>query len=545
MNRRVTRLLTWLGNWNRFCALMIALFLTRAVFLLSVMPPYEGWDEYQHIAYVAHWIEHGAPPVLGESPVPRALYPALVRFPQPKLAVDQIGAIGAMEYHAYWERLAAGGSIEVRATAPDIPLYQAQHPPLYYQLIAPLFRGQLDPDRIGHAIARARWLGVACGAAALLLFGLSLPSLVAAGPARCLILLAVATQPLLLFNCARVASDPLAVLLGTLVVVMVLEFRIERWRRHGLILGLALGLSILAKVYNLLLAPFVVLVWLDRWRRGRWRGAQTAASLLLILSVAILLTSDYFMENLRRHGLLTPMQESVENARHGVGTSALLRQALALDWLGELARKYLRQSLFTGGWSYVKTSGAITWVYQVFLLIGAGLAVAAAIRWRRSGQPTCFSRDGAGRASALLGALFAMGLAWHMVSSRQAWGSITTNVWYAAVSFPWLLCLYYQGAAARNRRAVLMILGGGLIVLHGSAETWGILGEMVPRYTGAPWGDLARERLASMHPASLGPRWTVPAMLVANALLWLGLFTAFARDAQAPRDDLRPRLNSQ
>lgn len=536
MNRRVTRLLTWLGNWNRFCALMIALFLARAVFLLSVLPPFEGWDEYQHIAYVAHWIEHGAPPILGESPVPRALYPALVRYPQPKLAVDQIGAIGAMEYHAYWERIAAGGSTEVRATAPDIPLYQAQHPPLYYRLISPLFRGLLDPDRVGHAIARARWLGVACGAATLLLFGLSLPSLVSAGPARYLILLAVATQPLLLFNCARVASDSLAVLLGTLVVVMALEFRIEHWRRQGLILGLALGLAILAKAYNLLLAPFVVLVWLDRWRRGRWHGAQVVASLVLMAAVATLLTGDYFSENLRRHGLLTPMQESVENAKHGVGTGTIVRQALSLDWLGELARKYLRQSLFAGGWSYVKTSGTITWVYQVFLLIGAGLAAAAAIRKRRSGQATCFSREGAGRASALLGALFAAGLTWHMVSSRQAWGSITTNVWYAAVSFPWLLCLYYQGVVGAGRPAALIVLGGGLIVLHGSAETWGILGEMVPRYAAVPWGVVARERLAAMHPAALGPAWTVPAMITANALLWLGLFTAFADRASTRQD---------
>lgn len=535
------RLPGWLGDWNRFCALMIALFLARAVFLLSVLPPFEGWDEYQHIAYVAHWIEHGAPPVHGEANVPRTLYPALVRYPQPKLAVDQIGAIGAMEYHAYWERLASGGRPpEVLATAPDIPLYQAQHPPLYYQLIVPLFRGQLDPDRIGHAIARARWLGVACGAAMLLLFGLSLPSLIAAGPARYLILLAVASQPLLLFNCARVASDPLAVLLGTLVVVMAMEFRIERWRRQGLILGLALGLAILAKAYNLLLAPFVALVWLDRWRRGRWPGAPVIASLLLVVATTLLLTGDYFSENLRRHGLLTPMQESVVNAQHGVGTSTILRQAFALDWLGELARKYLRQSLFTGGWSYVKTSGGITWVYQVFLLVGAVLAVAAAIRGRRGEHSSCIARQGAGRASALLGALFAAGLAWHMVSSRQAWGSITTNVWYAAVSFPWLLCLYYQGAVATGRRAVWVVLGGGLIVLHGSAETWGILGEMVPRYTGAPWGAVARERFASIHPAALGPAWTLPAMLVANALLWLGLLTAMA-DRAIPGRGVSPR----
>jgi hypothetical protein len=34
--------------------LLIAAFLARAPLYLCVFPPFEGWDEYQHLAYIVH-----------------------------------------------------------------------------------------------------------------------------------------------------------------------------------------------------------------------------------------------------------------------------------------------------------------------------------------------------------------------------------------------------------------------------------------------------------------------------------------------------------
>ena len=40
--------------WRRLRVLLVALVVCRGVVLLSILPPFEGWDEYQHVAYVEH-----------------------------------------------------------------------------------------------------------------------------------------------------------------------------------------------------------------------------------------------------------------------------------------------------------------------------------------------------------------------------------------------------------------------------------------------------------------------------------------------------------
>ncbi|MCZ6681917.1 MAG: hypothetical protein O7B26_01960, partial [Planctomycetota bacterium] len=64
MRRYVTWMVRQFSNWRRYCALLAVIFLVRGIFYLSVLPPFEGWDEYQHLAYVAFVAENGRSPVL-------------------------------------------------------------------------------------------------------------------------------------------------------------------------------------------------------------------------------------------------------------------------------------------------------------------------------------------------------------------------------------------------------------------------------------------------------------------------------------------------
>ncbi len=40
------------ASWRAIRRLLTALVLARGVMLMCVLPPLEGWDEYQHVAYV-------------------------------------------------------------------------------------------------------------------------------------------------------------------------------------------------------------------------------------------------------------------------------------------------------------------------------------------------------------------------------------------------------------------------------------------------------------------------------------------------------------
>jgi hypothetical protein len=43
-----------------FSSLLAAVFVLRGIFLLAVLPPFEGWDEYQHLAFIAFLSEQGS-----------------------------------------------------------------------------------------------------------------------------------------------------------------------------------------------------------------------------------------------------------------------------------------------------------------------------------------------------------------------------------------------------------------------------------------------------------------------------------------------------
>ena len=123
MLRFLSTAVQWFSDWRRFCTLLLLVFLVRGVFLLSILPPFEGWDEYQHVAYVAYLVEKGCRPVLGDgNEVPRSLYAGLVQYPHPRLAIEQLERIGAREYGIFYN----GGPPTARMDGKPIVLYQAQ-----------------------------------------------------------------------------------------------------------------------------------------------------------------------------------------------------------------------------------------------------------------------------------------------------------------------------------------------------------------------------------------------------------------------------------
>ena len=63
--------------WRRVRVLLVALVVCRGVVVLSILPPFEGWDEYQHVAYVEHMRRTGRAPVAGQTTVAPHYYLSL------------------------------------------------------------------------------------------------------------------------------------------------------------------------------------------------------------------------------------------------------------------------------------------------------------------------------------------------------------------------------------------------------------------------------------------------------------------------------------
>ena len=108
---------TRLRVWWLVAGLFVMAFLARGPLYLSVFPPFEGWDEYQHLAYIVHLDETGALP-LYESRVSLALRPLVVAMPHSPSGAEQVREWGALSYADYWNTPVQVANLNPPASSP-------------------------------------------------------------------------------------------------------------------------------------------------------------------------------------------------------------------------------------------------------------------------------------------------------------------------------------------------------------------------------------------------------------------------------------------
>jgi hypothetical protein len=247
---------------RRLRIILTALVFCRGIVLLCILPPFEGWDEYQHVAYVVHLNETGERPWLAQSNVPASLLDKLAGFPHCNSALRQIGSVpGVLDYTGFWEREGQRPPTTSQTPA-KIGLYQAQHGPLYYALVGPLFAALGGVDDLRRSIGGLRFANLLMTTAAVWVALGVVAGLVRDRRLAACCGLLIATQPLFLINGVRVANDALGVLLATLSIAWALRTPRRFPVAHSLGLGMLVGLAVLAKSVNFGVVPFVGVCWL-------------------------------------------------------------------------------------------------------------------------------------------------------------------------------------------------------------------------------------------------------------------------------------------
>ncbi len=275
--------------------LLVVLVFCRGLVLLCVMPPFEGWDEYQHVAYIVHLCETGARPVLGETIVPRSLQARLGDFPHGPYALKTLKATGAVDYASFWREPARVGQKARSLTdSPPLSLYQAQHGSFYYLLAAPLFalaggvrdlRSSVGALRLLNLVFTVLSVWIALGIVERLIRNRALKAL-------CGLLIAV--QPLFLINGVRVANDALGILFATAAIAAALDRHTFRSRGAMFGLGILMGLATLAKSVHFGLIPFVAICALATQLRERF-GRPPRRHSLLPLGATLLIFAGFLL----------------------------------------------------------------------------------------------------------------------------------------------------------------------------------------------------------------------------------------------------------
>jgi 4-amino-4-deoxy-L-arabinose transferase-like glycosyltransferase len=361
-------------------------FVARGVFHAVLLPLWEGYDEWAHVAYVQLLAYGGGLPELGRTGVSREVQESLFLTPlpyghfdlgRPFLTHDDYWRLPATEREQKRRQLTGMPRRWARehATAPLLN-HEAQQPPLYYAMLAPIqwaAGGASLPVRVllmrlasllvasmtillGFAVARAvfRSDALAAGTAAL-----------------------ISAMPGFVMTAGRVANDGLAaVIFAALAWVMVSGDRL-RGTVWAPLAGALLGAGLLTKAYFLTAAPAVALVC--AWRVWRSRGARARATLAaaVVFGVAGALAGWWYVRNQALTGTWSGLQQVA--ARRNLSLWDLAARIPDVDWRRFLDAVFLSH-VWSGNWSFLQLR---SWIYHllaaVAVLAAAGLLASV---WR-------------------------------------------------------------------------------------------------------------------------------------------------------------------
>jgi hypothetical protein len=508
--------------WWLVTASLIAAFLARAPLYLSVLPPFEGWDEHQHLAYIVHLDQTGAIPVLDEAIVARNLRPLFLSVPHSPSGAEQLQEWGASSYAQYWTTPRPADAD--RDASFSFRLYQAQQPPLAYALAAPVWR-ELKTTQPLEAIYAIRALNVLLVAVSLLLFAGALTRVVPAFGSRVAVLALVCLHPLFFQNLARVANDAVAVAAGVAGISLLILADSRTLLSRGLLAAACIAASVWSKQTSLTLIPVLILGvpvigWAHRVPAVRlWRTTALTAVAFFLL-VAPLWWWTY-----QRYGLIVTTQDSVELAARGSVLSALAASFVSLDWLQVVKTLVVPGMPWAGGWSYLPVLGPLAtvhgWYWGILLAAAGAGAVIALGRTRGAARTEWAPADRVALARLAVCAAVVicttLGMSYYTVLSNAVFGRWMTNPWYFMTALPFLFVLLVRGLGTLDLR-LAAAAAALLAVLYVGIDLHGTLVQMPAAYTVTTDDALQRTRLSAMHPAILSAdrRWIFLALQLAT-----------------------------
>ncbi len=363
--------------WGKRRALLAAVwlaFIARGLFYCIEQPIWEGFDEWAHFAYIQHIGDHGRVPSRTDcvSPiVERSLQ--LVPLSESASAVGP----GTVTHDSFW-RLAPAERLRRQEELRKLPFsaarvkpalgarqYEAQHPPLYYVVLAPAYllcRSWPLPAQV----YLLRVLSMAIASAALF-FAFSIAAyLLRRRSLALLVPVLLACSPGLFLYVCRIGNDSLAIVLVAAVILAALRVRrhpdsIAAWMK----LGLLTGAAALTKAYALALLPLLPLLAGFGIASARRKWKRTLAGFGFACVVAVTVAGWWYWRTWTTTGTLSGEQLAVAASRFSMADK--LSAASEIDW-----RRVVDAAAFThiwtGGWSFLV---ARSWMYRVFELIGA------------------------------------------------------------------------------------------------------------------------------------------------------------------------------
>jgi 4-amino-4-deoxy-L-arabinose transferase-like glycosyltransferase len=394
---------------SRFIVVLLILYAAKQVFSVAAFYPFSGHDELAHYSYVRTLVSEGRLPVLpdldawrdglsGGEPPPTDGIPAEL-YPYCRYTLDWYCEPDNPRWQDIPPRIV---TVPGLGYFPSGYQYAANHPPLYYAVMAPLYAlsSSLSPVAQHYLMRLAAIpLGMLTVYAAYRATRTLFPGdafLTVTVPGL------VAFQPQISYEAAMVNNDIVAIALTSLLLWgLIVGLRDQFPLRLCVTLGVLLGLDLLAKGTALTIVPviaaavFLALGWRD-WRGWLARGAAMAIP-------AALLAAPWYLFLYRTYGDFSGLARVAElqywNSPMGTFWELLSDPQFVSDRFRETWGEF--------GWRLIHLSQPLLWAIAIPTIVAVvGLVVYAVAAWRglplAAGDPVAQPASWQGKALVIL-----------------------------------------------------------------------------------------------------------------------------------------------
>jgi hypothetical protein len=468
-----------------FYALYLLFLLGTGLGYIAITPPFEGFDETAHYSSLREIADTGRIPVYGRSRLDQSVedYRGPMHYATGAPPFD-VGLVypkffARPELIEQFRRLYREPAAH-EAFRPGTQLnWQAQHPPLYYVLMANLLPA-LDQYSFTTQFfcLRLASLLLALGGVALGLLAVHQPGV---APGRNPALIGFALYPIMLPmffpEFARIGNDALCLfLVGVTAVLLSAWLKDNRSGGRSIALGATLGLGLLTKAFFLPISLGVGILLACRiWRNAEASGArfEQIRRSLMVAGAALLVGGGWYVYKYVMFGDATGADYAIRLDRQG-GMIAGLREHFSLVQLVRGALMPLVSFQWVGTWSVARLPEYFQ-VPMVLLVGAAALAYLNRIKARSVADPAWLPVWVVG--------LFLLGLYWHVLIGIALYNLGAAGGWYLHILLPWIAPALGLGVAGLLtwRRARYPI---AVLLLYSIAFHVGVLWCQLALFTG-------------------------------------------------------------
>lgn len=514
-------------------------FMVKGAAAVLVLPQWGGFDEWLHYSYVSYLYRTGDIPSNSVASVPEEVHDSL------RIAPGKFSDHGSRTFREFWElpageRQDAISSLRVirndRESNFTLSSWQAQHPPLYYVILRPVF-GALDGVSLVRSVQVLRLFSLLLVSLALIpAFHILRMFMDETSSIMGLLLFAAFPATFNLYG--HITNDALAVSLFMWVIYVVLtQFKRGISRIQSVILGLLMGAGILTKLTVLTALPVVFLVYVYRFLKG---GAENrreiVLSFVIFLTLALLISAPWFAHNIDLYGTWNPTVHSA--AVKDMGFWDKLANVGRVDWKS-FAFSNLIGILWSGNWSFVSFPPAIYKLFGLFLVLSGIGFVRTLVRMKADRE-----RTGLNILLALFSVFFLLGMFQHQVHIRAAGNLDPMGGWYWSALLPTHIALFIPTLSfyAGKRFPIALVT---LLITSWVLSFWAHFGMLMPFYTGLLTkqqiagslfnGFSLSEALARISTLNSLPTITIPALMISEIVIMCAVLIRSINPGVQPR----------